>query len=415
MTRKFCLLLALGALFVCAASASTIVFTTIAVPTGTGAVYNTGSIPGAAGGAGGIGINDSLIVAGSFNPTAAQYQGFTYNATTPGPSAFTLPLPTCSAPCTGFQQPVNGGLFAQTAPHGINNNGTQTGLYEASTSQLNGFILGGSTDTSYGALNNPTGTISPGVPGQASNTSFFFNGIGNNGEVVGFYAEASTTHGFTYTGGTGPAYTGGTFTASASSSTGGSSLYLCYDAGTATEGTSNNFEAVNASGLIAGFCKVSGTQYGETFSGTAYDLFTFSGATQTEFFAINDSGAIGGDYIVGGVNEAFICSASEVASAISGGVNVNGVYTLSGCATYNASNAVTMGLTDPNAGATITQVYLSGMNNLGDFVGVFTDNDTGTFSFVAEPAAIGTPEPGTMALFGVAGGALLLVRKRRKS
>jgi len=416
MIRYFCLLIALAALCVCCASASTLVFTTIAVPTGTGAVYNTGSVPGSSQ-FGGIGINDSLEVAGSFNPTAAAYQGFTYNATTPGPSAFTLPVPACSAPCTGFQQPlttaVNGSLLAETAPHGINNSGTQTGLYLASASQLDGFVVGGASDTTYGGLNNPTGTINPSVPGQLADTSFFFNGIGNGGEVVGTYALASTTHGFTYTGGSGAGDTGGVFTASASSSTGGSSMYLCYDAGTSTEGTSNNFEAVNSSGLIAGFCKVNGTTYGETFTSTAYNLFTFSGSTQTEFFAIDDHGDIGGNYISGGVNEAFVCTAAEVASAIGAGVNVNGVYTLSGCTTYDKNNVGALGLTDPLSG-TITNVYLSGMNNNGDIVGVFTDSGAGTFAFVAEPPAVGTPEPGTLALFGVAGGALLVARKRRK-
>lgn len=407
MKTKFCVLLALGMLCFCSASASTLIFTTIAVPNGgAGAVYNTGSVPGSSQ-FGGIGINDTLEIAGSYSPTGTSYFGFTYNGATLG---FTS---------TGFQQALNSG-FAQTAPHGINNNGTETGLYQsalAPTQTLGGFVIGGSSDTTYGPVNNPTGSINPAVPGEGANTSFFFNGIGNNGEIVGTYIIASSIHAFTYTGGIGAADTGGIFTASsAPSGFVANSLYFCADAGTNTMGTSNNFEGANSSSLVAGFCNVSGTVYGFTYTGTGYNLFTFSGASQTELFAIDDAGDIGGNYISGGVNEAFVCSAAEVASAITAGTNVNGAYTLGGCTTFDRNNAGALGLTIPtqDVGASFSQVYLSGMNNLGDIVGVFTDSAGGTYAFVAEPAAPGVPEPGTLVLFGVAGGALLLARKRRK-
>jgi hypothetical protein len=414
MKTRFYLLLALGALCVCSASASTLVFTAIAAPAGLGAVYNTGSIPGGTQ-FGGIGINDSLQIVGSYNPTTTTYQGFTYNATTPGPAAFTNPLPTCVAPCTGFLQSLNSGT-AQTALHAINNSGTQIGVYFPGGSTLNSLTVGGGTGTTYGTIADPTATINPNISGESGTTSIFFNGIANSGEIVGTYGLASSTHGFIYSGGTGAADTGGTFASDAApSGFVANSLYFCADAGTNTMGTSDNFEGVNSSGVVAGFCKVSGTTYGFTFTGSAYNLFTFSGATQTELFAVNDSGEIGGNYITGGVNEAFVCTAAEVASAISAGANVNGAYTLSGCTTFDATNAAAMGLTDP-LGGSISAVYLSGMNNVGDIVGYFTDTAAGNFDFVAEPAAVTTgPEPGTLVLFGVGGGALWLVRKRRKA
>ena len=407
---RFCLFLALGALLVCSASASTLVFTAIAVSNGSGGYYNTGSIPGGTA-AGGIGINDSLEVVGSYNPVTTSYFSYVYNGST------------LSFSSTGYQQALNSGS-ANTAYHGVNNSGTTIGVYTsqaASPTVAGGFIKTGSTDSTYSSVVNPTGTIDPHVAGEPtsnSNWNFFFNGISSSGSVAGIYTgpqgSGGTTHGFIYTG--------GTFQSSASETTysaaSNSSLYLCADSHTSTLGSSNNFESINSSGVVAGFCSVSGVKYGLTFNGSAYNLFQYSGApASTELFAINNNGDIGGNYLTStGTNEMFVCTASQVASAISAGVQASGAYLLSGCTTYDASSVGAFGLVDP-LGGSINQIYLSGMNNLGDLVGVFNDSLGGTFSFIAAPPTVqGTvPEPGTMALFGVASGALLLLWKRRKA
>jgi hypothetical protein len=60
---------------------------------------------------------------------------------------------------------------------------------------------------------------------------------------------------------------------------------------------------------------------------------------------------------------------------------------------------------DPNAG-TVTEIL--GFNNVGQVAGYYVDNSGGVFGFTAD-----VPEPGTLAMFGLAALGMMGLRRRR--
>jgi len=262
-----------------------------------------------------------------------------------------------------------------TAASGINSSGEVVGVYE------NGLNTYGFSESAgvFTTINDTSG------PGQTS-----AYGVNDSGEIVGAYFDSmSNQDGFTDTGGT-----------------------------LATIVSSGGAFGINNAGQIVG-----GYSDGDGFldTGGTFQTIDFPGATLTVDEGINNSGEIVGYFVDSeGNTNGFLYNESthmftviDDPSAAEGtflyGVNdsgeVVGTYSDSSGTTHSFvySGGTFTELSDPSG--TLDTVAF-GINDSGDVVGLYDfstpDGGIGTNGFVATPTAASVPEPGTLALLGIA-------------
>jgi hypothetical protein len=212
------------------------------------------------------------------------------------------------------------GATQQTAS-AVNDAGEIVGFYSASSTVVQGYLLSGGAFT----------TIA--VPFSSATWSYA-EGIDNAGDIVGYWLDSVTSHGFLLSGGTYASfdYPGASFTIPV---------------------------GINNHGEIAGFYgDAAGIFHGFSLSGGTYTTVDYPGATATEAYGINDSGDIVGIY----------CLTSECAANFD---------TFEG---FVASAGTIATLKIPGA----TASGPSGIANNGVIAGVYYDGD-GHHGFLATP------------------------------
>ena len=141
-------------------------------------------------------------------------------------------------------------------------------------------------------------------------------------------------------------------------------------------------QGINDSSVIVGYSYTNPTFQPVTafiYSNGTTNSFSVPGASYTQAFGINDAGDIVGNYQAG-------------LNSSAGFLDVNGVLT-----------------TIDVPGASSTTAY--GINDAGDIVGSFAD-PSGTFGFLATPAAATAPEPVSLALLSLGFVGLAVLRPR---
>ena len=326
----------------------------------------------------------ALAVLGLTGAHCAEAQSYTY-ATLDDPAA------------TSFN-------FAQ----GINDSGQIVGYYtDSDTETAHGYFY--SASGGFSAVRDPLAD-----PMAAEGTTA--SGINNAGQIVGSYNNATGSHGFVDTPGTGyaslddPLAAGGNTFARSINSTGQVvGFYTDANYGTdpssfshgfletptgfvelddpnATEGT--GAFGINSSGTVVGEYKDSTGVHGFVYTGAGYAIIDDPLAKgETIAYGINDAGDIVGRYFDG--------------TNLDGFVDDHGTFT-----TLSAPDA------SDGTGA-------FGINNAGTIVGYYAVNAPGTYNyahgFEATPAAV--PEASTTVSFGLLlalglGGAVVAARRK---
>ncbi|QWF72167.1 hypothetical protein KEF85_06875 [Methylomonas paludis] len=233
---------------------------------------------------------------------------------------------------------VPGATAGTTDAYSINDSGQVAGIYKDANG-THGFVYNGG---SYTTINDP----------NATNGTYLL-GIGNNGEVVGYYRDGIGYgyHGFTEIGG----------------------VYTALEAPGAqtTYGTT-----ITANGKIAGWYYDGTKDVGFVNSGGTYTSYVEPNATNgpaslnnvnaTTVSGINSSGELAGYYYDAAGSHGFI---------------YNGGYT-----TFDV------------AGAIAATTYITGLNQSSQLTGIYSDTAGHYIGFIATPAAV--PLPGTAWLFG---------------
>jgi hypothetical protein len=256
---------------------------------------------------------------------------------------------------------------------------------------------------------NAAGAVS-GFHGQSSNSGFtlilpasytsenfpaslgtLVTGINNLGNTSGTYVDGGgTTHGFLDTGGT----------------------FVTVDNPIASY---NELLGLNNSGQYAGYYMSSGHTTGYTYNSSAMtytalpSLFPV-GTTDTVATGINDLGEVSGYYTNASVTSGFLQNGATLSILVFPGatfteaLGLNGAGDVVGTYTdtlgnvhgflYDGSNYYTIDV--PGAHKTFVQ----GVNASGVIVGYYLSSQGVTAGFVGTPS--GVPEPGTLALTGIA-------------
>jgi hypothetical protein len=141
----------------------------------------------------------------------------------------------------------------------VNDSGEIVGDYEDSSGVPHGYLQSGGAFTTIEVPFSGATWTEPG-------------GIDNSGQIVGYWLDATTSHGFLLSGGT----------------------YSSFDYPGAVFTVGNG---INNHGDIVGFYgDTSGVYHGFTLSGGTYTSIDAPGATATEAYGVNDSGDVVGIY-----------------------------------------------------------------------------------------------------------------------
>lgn len=280
------------------------------------------------------------------------------------------------------------------------------------------------------------------VPGA---TSTYAWGVNGTGQIVGAYVDATGTHGFLDNA--------GSFTTLDVPGARGTSAY-----------------GINATGqIVGGFTDNVGVNHGFLYAGGGFGVLDVPGATTTVARGINAAGQISGsytDHVVNGqhgfldnagvftpidalvytyatgINDAgqvvgyyFTPHAGPYAFLYSGGVvtdlrtgaaatGINNAGQIVGYDSYpyTTSGVGYHGFVRDAGGAMnyfdvpgAADTYAEGINAAGLVVGYYDDATRGVYGFLATPAALTAPEPGTLGLLGagLVGISGVVVRRRR--
>jgi hypothetical protein len=303
-----------------------------------------------------LGLNDSGVVAGSYNDATGFGLGFVDNN-----GVYTTLAPTTEATGCGFYATICNQAW------GVNNSGDVVGTYFTTTGS------GPNDGTPHGFLytNGNYSTFTPlNVPGAGATEAY---GISNNGLVVGEAQESSGNVGFIYTISTGQ--------------------YSTFTLPNLPTGATYVPFAINNAGVVVGSYSPPPTITPAPGGG---ETITF-GATYTFLYTLGSSG-----YTLLPQDPAAIVGPLEgtLGSGINDEGDVAGNYTVDGNVGFGFLPFVYIDGTyvnftvylpsDPfvdNSGA-------NGINNLGDIVGYYSSSPYGEFAgFLAIPA----PEPSTWA------------------
>jgi hypothetical protein len=273
--------------------------------------------------------------------------------------------------------------------------------------------------------------------GETTNIGGGFKLTGNLGLATGYNVTIAGTNsqtGITYYDGSNG---GGQFTDNGTYSTGGASvnqsmtstLNAAYSAAsaaaaaTATTGLTDQGGSISLSGSSVTIKALT------NLSENVLDISTLSLTNSTLTF--DDNGFTGAKFIVNITGGFSVSSSGSLASIIQG---INGasasdiIFNIEGTGsavsiTGNSTNQVIGTILAPSrnvtigGGGTLTGELLAGVNNLGNKY-TLTEQSSGfnlkALSYVPQ-AAVKTPEPSSIALFGAGGIVLLVARRRRRA
>lgn len=226
-------------------------------------------------------------------------------------------------------------------------------------------------------------------------------GINNAGQIVGYYVDASAvTHGFGYSGGS----------------------YTTIDVPSSSATTASGIS--NGGQVTGSYTDGSGGSHGyfqTGFAGSQTSLDNPSGVGNTTASGINDGGTIVGSFYNGTTTHGFVDVGgvyTQVDDPLGVKTSVYGIDTKGDIVvSYVDGGGVTHGFVDlggtlstidnPNAGpGQATEVF--GINNQLMVVGYYVAPNSVISGFTAE-----VPEPGTLALFGLASLGIVTLRRRR--
>lgn len=299
--------------------------------------------------------------------------------------------PLCAATYTFTQldYPVGASGY-RTSALGINEAGKIVGFYDNSTLMLAHGFERDATAT-YSSYDYPVaGTLATG--GHRNNSS---------DKIVGNYDNASGTHGFLKDG----------------------ASYSAIDVSLpSVTVTATEAYGINDADKVVGFYR-SPARHGFLKDGSTYTSFDFSATSVfTEAYEINNSDKIVGRFSDGTAIHGFLkdgatltqldvglaSSTATEAYGINDSDDVVGRYfdtSLSRFRGFVKMGSSYTAIDVPFSGATRTEAY--GINNAGHIVGSFVDS-AGTHGFLAVPV----PEPAAILLAGLAGGLMVLARRR---
>jgi uncharacterized membrane protein len=254
------------------------------------------------------GINSAGEIVGTFIDGNGKVRGFLltgFQGNTP--QFFGIDFPPSQSPT---------GTVQQTGTRGINDNGEIVGLVLDGNGKEHGFLL-------TGFPNNPTFTIIDFPQSQSPTgkvTLTFVHSINIYGDIVGYYLDGSSAHGFELTGfPDNPQFTSINFRRAVDTVAFGindygaivgvynlqtASLDQAYllAGGTFTTLTSpvgqNSAWGINNNGQIVGFFEGGGAGLfrGDLLIGSTFTVIMFPGSTSTANFGINSAGKIVGQY-----------------------------------------------------------------------------------------------------------------------
>jgi probable HAF family extracellular repeat protein len=269
----------------------------------------------------------------------------------------------------------------RTEGYGINNSGMIVGFQDYA-----GFLYNGG---SFNSIHFPGSYFTEAI------------GISNSGMIVGEYRNLSGNHGYLYDGNT---YTTVDFPGH---------IYTVAN-------------GINNAGMIVGYGQDtffgSGPSHGFLFNGSSFITIDVPGASSTTAQGINDAGTVVGWYSTGSdILNGFLYKGGSFTSfqfnfpgslyALPLGINNSGL--ISGTAFYGPGYQNLGLIYDGKTFTTIqfpgaTDTFVWGVNDIGQVLGTYWDDDNSEHGFVASPV----PELSTMLLLG--SGLVGLIGFRRK-